>query len=563
MNALIAILLLLFIPAVMSIMRLTRLTTKFLWMAALLGALASWGLIFAARFNLPAEIAPQTWQPVSLLPLSPALRVDELSWPMAMALATLLLAVVLTSAARLERRGLLPPAPQPALENMPNPVPPAPQTSQGAYWKAWAANLALTGLGLVAVLAGNMLTLLLAWAALDIVEVLILLGQAATSLERGQVVRAFSARLGGVGALLLAGIAAWGQGVQFDFDTSSSLAILFMLAAAGIRLGILPIIAPSLSELPMRIGLGTISRLVPVASSLVLLVRSSSTGVQGTAGLVLLGFAALTGLIGGVGWLRAQDALAGRPYWILAVASLAMAAAILGQPWACLAWSLVALLPGGLLFLSSIKRRYMLVIGLFGVLSLTGLPFSPAWSGTSLFQMASSTDGLIIRVLTVLLGLVFFVVHVLLIIGYANQVLRSSTTPPEEQQAKVDRWVWLLYIPGLACLPVIHWVLSWISLRATAEIPLVMWVEGAVASAAAVGLLVYTSRAVREKRPSLAERRWGSSGQIYLPLVQFLAWFFRQVALLINVITAMLEGQAGILWAFVLLVLALAFLQQG
>jgi hypothetical protein len=205
----------------------------------------------------------------------------------------------------------------------------------------------------------------------------------------------------------------------------------------------------------------------------------------------------------------------------------------------------------------------MLMIGLFGMLSLTGLPFSPAWVGTRLFQMPFAAERLITQVGTVLLGLIFFMVHVLLLIGYVNQVLRSSTRLPEEQRAKVDRWVWLLYIPGLACLPVIHWVLSWISYPATADIPLVMWVEGVAASAAAVGLWIYTSRALRDKRPPLFERRWLSTGQIYQPLVQFMAWLFRQIALIIKLISALLEGEAGILWAFVLLVLALAFLQQG
>ena len=564
MTVLIAILLLLFIPAVMAILRLTRLTTRFLWLATLTGALAVWGLVFAARFRLPDEIAPQTWQPVSFLTQSPALNVDDLSWSMAMALVTLLLAVVLTSAARLDWRRTPPPAPQPALENIPNPArTPSPQTSQETHWKAWAANLALTSLGLVAVMAGNILTLLLAWTALDIVEVIILLGQAPTSKERGQGVRAFSARLGGIGVLLMAGIAAWGQGEQFDFATSSSLATLFMLAAGGIRLGILPVIAPSLSELPMRIGLGTILRIVPVASSLVLLARSSASGVAGIAGWVLLGFAALTGLIGGTGWLRAQDALAGRPYWILAVSSLAMTAAILGQPQACLAWSLVALLPGGLLFLNSVKRPATSVIRLFGAVSLAGLPFSPAWAGTRLFQMPFQAEGLASRAGVVLLGLIFFVVHVLLLIGFITQALRSSARLSEASPATVDRWVLLLYIPGLASLLAIHWVLGWLIHPPVAAISRVMWIEGAAASAVVAGSWIYSSRAAWPKPPQLTERRGLNLGQIYQPLVHFMALFFRQMARIIHGFSTVMEGEAGILWAFVLLVLALAFLQQG
>ena len=180
------------------------------------GSTVGLAVVYAARFNLPYEVAPQTWQPMSFFPLSPALLVDSISWIFALALATQLLAVMLTSVARLGRQGLSAAGSSARLwKTSKTPIRDPQPTSPGVNWKAWAANLALTSLGLVAVLAGNLLTLLLAWAALDIVELMILLGQVSTSEERGQVVRSFSARVGGIAVLLLAGIVIWGQGGQF------------------------------------------------------------------------------------------------------------------------------------------------------------------------------------------------------------------------------------------------------------------------------------------------------------------------------------------------------------
>ena len=479
-----------------------------------------------------------------------------------MALVTLLMAVMLTSVARLERYAAPLQASPPPQEDQENPSQDRIPTAQGAHWKAWAANLALTSLGLVAVLAGNMLTLLLAWVALDIIEGLILFGQGASSEERGQVVRVFSTRLGGVVTLMLAGIICWSQGEQFNFDMSSDLATLFLFAAAGLRLGILPIFTPLFRELSMRVGLGTILRLIPVASSLMLLVRCANTGAQGISGLVLLGFAALAGLVGGIGWLRAQDELAGRPYWILATTSLVMAAAILRQPTTSLAWSLVVLLPGSLLFLSSLKNRLLFVIWLLGIMGLIGLPFTPAWIGTNLFQMSYAAEGFAAQSIVVLLGLIFFIVHVFLVAGYVVLILRGISHAMTEQQPKVDRWVWLLYLPGLLSLPILHGVLSWAIQPGQANIPLVMWVEGASASGIAAAIWYYISRPTQRKRIFFTNQPWFSSGRIYQPISQLFDVLAYLIAQIIKVTSNLLEGEAGILWAIVLLVLSLAFLQQ-
>jgi hypothetical protein len=563
MIALIAILLLLLIPAVMLIIHMVRPMSRFLWLAAMSGAFFCWLAVYAARFNLPYEIAPQSWQPASFFPLSPALRVDVTSWIFAMALATQLLAVMLTSVARLGSRVFPLKAAPPAMNALESPVEGMPSPVPGVHWKAWSANLALTGLGLTAVLMGNLLTLLLVWTALDILELMILLGQVSTSAERTQVVRSFSARVSGVAFLLLAGIVIWSQGGQLNSDTSSPGASLFLLTAAGLRLGILPLYVPMFRDLPMRIGLGTVLRQVPVASSLVLLVRSAETGIQGTAGLVLLAFTALAGLVGGTGWLRAQDELAGRAYWILATSSLAMASAILRQPTACLAWSLVALLPGSLIFLSSLRRRYVGVILLLGLVCFSGLPFTPAWAGSSIFQPAASIEGLVGQIMVVLAGVIFFLVHALLLNGYLLHSLRGVLLPTTEPQAQVDRWVWLLYIPGLVSLPVVHFILSWMIRPAVASASLVMWVEGASALGLAGAIWFYSHRLSQSKRSTLADRQWLASGQIFRPIYQPFVWIVRLLSQVIKVISTVLEGEAGILWAFVLLILGLIFLQQG
>jgi formate hydrogenlyase subunit 3/multisubunit Na+/H+ antiporter MnhD subunit len=560
MTALIAILLLLFVPAVMLIIRMVRPHSRFLWLTGMLGAVLAWVLMYIARFNLPFEVSPQTWEPESFFPLSPSLLVDNTSWIFAVGIVTQALVVMLTSVARLGGRVFSAGSVQPAGEDANSSIPDQRSSPPAANWKVWAANLALTSLGLVAVLAGNLLTLLLAWSALDIVELLILLSQVSTSEERVQVVRAFSAKVAGIIVLLLAGIMIWEGGGRLNFSPTSATARLFFFIAAGLRLNILPLHVPIFREPSLRIGLGTTLRMVSVAGSLVLVVRSAETGIPGLTGLVLLGLAALAGLVGSVGWLHASNELSGRTYWILATSCLAMAAAIHGQLTASLTWSLVVLLPGSLIFLSSLRRRFMTPILLLGVISISGLPFTPVWAGSSVFQPATGLQELAGQILALLLGIVFFIIHAILLSGYLLHSLRGIFTSVADQQPKVERWVWLLYVPGLIALLVSHFMLSWIIRPAPAQVSRVMWLEGASALGLAGAIWFYSIRPGRQLPTRLLERGWLTSGQVYRPVIQPIEWFFGFTSQIIRVISTVLEGEAGILWAFLLLALGLVFL---
>ncbi|HSQ16428.1 MAG TPA: hypothetical protein VLM83_01915, partial [Anaerolineales bacterium] len=154
MTALIAILLLLFIPGAMLTIHILRREAKSLWLLAMLGALLTWPAVYLTGRNIPEEIAILIWQPITLFPLSPVLLVDSTSWIFALVLATQLLAVMLTSVARFGGKS------QPIQDNSPtddekeSPPSSLPISSQSRNWQAWAGNLALTSLGLVAVLAG-------------------------------------------------------------------------------------------------------------------------------------------------------------------------------------------------------------------------------------------------------------------------------------------------------------------------------------------------------------------------------------------------------------------------
>jgi hypothetical protein len=319
----------------------------------------------------------------------------------------------------------------------------------------------------------------------------------------------------------------------------------------------------------MRRGLGTTLRLVPAAASLVLLVRTASTGVPEAWRSYLLVLVGLSALYGAILWFFAPDELSGRPFWILGMAAFAVASAVCGAQEAGLAWGLACIFSGGLLFLYSARHRNLLFLPLFGLLGFLALPFTPAWGGMQLYTTLPSK----------LLIPVFGFTHILLITGYIRHAVRPESMPERSQ-----RWTWLLYSLGLALFPGVQFVLfatylrsgsassiqgagAWLATRDYAGLPLIAWTGGAIA----LGLAVLTLWAGyrfkgRLRLPSRFPRRWVTFWQELLTL----HWFYGILGIVLHIsvrlvrqVTAVLEGEGGILWVLVLLALLVALLLRG
>ncbi len=537
MLLLLSVLTLLITPLAMLITRLARPRFGYQWLLAVLGSMIAWPMVLLARLNLPQTVALFQWQPASLFHLSPGLLLDEVSWPFAMALATASLALLLTSIARISQD---------------SPTEPG-EAALVADWRSWAANVALFGLGMVTVTAANPLTLMLGWVAIDIVELITLLGNMQDAPSSERTVISFAANLSGLPMLMLAGILVWSGGEDLTFASISPQASLYLLLAAGLRLGVLPLQMPFSREMLVRRGLGTALRLVAWASSLVLLVRTASVIEPGNLTLMLLGLTALSALFGAFSWLNAQDEISGRPFWILGVASLAVAAALNGQPAACLAWSITSLLGGGFLFTYWPRHRRLLPLVLLGLLGLTALPFTPAWNGAAIYDLHGAS------LVQILILLAHLAAQALLIAGFLRHTL--SLPPEGEKPALLERWVWLIYPAGLALFALTNLGLGWNSLPPLGSLPWTAWAAGAAATGLGVLAWRFYPRAVPAPGRERINRSW--------TYILSLSWLYRLLwavygvlARLVNLISSALEGQGGFLWTLVILVLLYTFLRR-
>src|SRR4030095_15095140 len=162
----------------------------------------------------------------------------------------------------------------------------------------WMGTLILTSLGVLAVVADNPLTLVLIWAAIDISELIAQIRVAEDPKLSERTVTAFASRAAGIFVLLWADMVSVANGQTLDFRSAPPQAGLYLLLAASLRIGVLPLHLPYSGESALRGGFGRVLRRTPAASSLILLARIPPTSLASPITpyfLILVSLAALYG----------------------------------------------------------------------------------------------------------------------------------------------------------------------------------------------------------------------------------------------------------------------------
>ncbi|TAK14121.1 MAG: hypothetical protein EPO32_02955 [Anaerolineae bacterium] len=510
MLLILAILLLLATPLTVIGLRRVRARVGAQWLMAALGALLALASVWLLRPRLPLTLTLLDWSANSPFLESPALLADLFSWPFALAIATLALAVILTGVGRLED-----------LES-----------------GAWTGSLAVSALGILAVLAGNPLTLVLAWTALDILELVMLLTRVDDPSRRRSVVVYFSTNLLGTFLVLFADAQARALGEPLTFASIPAAVSPYHFLAAGLRLGVLPLHLPFVREPDLRRGFGTVLRLVSPAASLTLLARAAAGGIPLAVEWPVILLLALAALYAAIAWLRVPDELVGRPFWILGFSALAFASALYGAENAVLSWSLAGLFSGSTLFLSARPGRSRLIIGIFSAIVFLGLPYTPMHAGLRLYLRFNG------------LHIPFLVAHALLAVGYIRFLLR----PPDPPEARPERWIRAVYPAGLLLLFASHWAATFPQLT----LPAPLW------ATLVILVLVLVLGGLGRRRISVPAPLFTVLDRVFSFrwLATVLEWALQLISRAAAIANRLLEGEGGILWALVLLVFLITLLRQ-
>jgi hypothetical protein len=513
MFILLPILLLTLAALTLAILRAVLPTFRLGWLIAVGGAILALTAVFLWQLRLQQTVELPVWQLQPFFEYAPTWRIDTISWPYALSLTALALAIVLTSLVRVNV----------------NPM-------------AWVGIFMLTALGLLAVTAENPAALLLAWTALDLTELVTMLLSVEGEKQSEGVVIAFAARLAGTGLVIWASILSVAGRMTLNFLMVPTRAGLFLLLAAGLRLGVLPLHLPYQQERTVRRGFGTALRLVSAASSLVLLARLPANAVSASLTPYLLALTALASLYASWMWLRASDELTGRPFWLLGMASLAIAAALRANPIGSIAWGIGLVLGGGCLFLYSARQRRLIWLPSLALFGLAALPFTltaSGWLSMDATQLVS--------------WLPFLPAQALLLAGFFRHSISVGEVSLESQLP----WVKVIYPLGLILLPLIQILLGlwgWHGARQMGIWWAAVLVIGLAALAAWIAIKFLTRLPIQA-----AGNRWASIFR--LDWLYRIAWtLYRWLGQVVYIITSSLEGDGGVLWAFVIFALFLSLI---
>jgi hypothetical protein len=510
--------LLLLTASVLLVLRFTLGEFRYAWLIAASGALFAWLSVFLWQFGMPVQVQLPAWQPAGLFPQAPFFVADGIAWALALSMVTLCLAVIITAVVR---------------DNFPYPL-------------SWIGVLFLTAFGVLAVTADNPLTLVLLWAAIDIVDLVAQLRTVEKPQFSERVVISYAWRMSGILMLLWADMVSLSNGIVLDFRTAPQQVGLFFVVAAALRLGVLPLHLPYAGESAIRRGFGTGLRLISAGSSLVLLARIPAGSLESPAAPYLILLISFTALYGGWMWLRAPDELTGRPYWLIGMGSLALAAALRANPLGAAAWTIAMLLAGGALFLASAQVRWLERALLVGLWAICALPFSLTATGWQ------SDGNRFWYFLPLLLA-----AHAMLMAGLYRHIQRSSMRKAFDNQTNWARNVYpigiLLLLVVLLGLTVFGW---------DGALRLGNWTAGLAAALLSLGLLWLTPR-LRILNPVRAHWVQPSNPGWLESIYQFAWSLYRQLTRLGQSLSGLLEGESGIMWTLLFLALFISLFSQG
>lgn len=498
------------------------------WLIAVLGSFISWLIILFLRLRLPTSIVYLPWDKSKLFLASPSLIIDYSSWPYAFAISTLILAIVLSSPVNLKSRT--------EITNL-------------------AGNLAITAMSYFAVLASNLISLLLGWAAIDIIEIMVLLRNNPEDQANQRIIIGFVSRMAGL-MLIFWAIVLGSRlgGYHTDFTNLPPAVGLPVLIGIGLRLGIFPLHLTYTQEAGTRRSQGNLFRFIPPASALVLLSRVP----QETLSFGFIGFIRiltfLAALYGIIRWLTEKRELDLRPYWVIVLSSFAVLSTLNGQPIAAVSWGVSMILIGGSLFIHDAKTPFIFGILIIELMLFSGVPFSSNASG--LAGLMGSTN-----MPDELLSLTLFA---FLLAGLFRRMINKPALASGQERIIYLTYPFSLTLMMLAYL--IIGIFGWKGSRTIGAWP-------AVITAAILGfltLIIYRIKA------SWFSKVWNS---ILLFLKQFsflrlgvtkifrftwiydiFGWIFKIVGRLVDWFTYLLEGTSGVLWGVVILVLLIMLL---
>ena len=273
--------------------------------------------------------------------------------------------------------------------------------------------------------------------------------------------------------------------------------------------------------------------------------------------LLILLFALIACIVGALNWFLANNELEGRPYWLLSFSGMALLSYLHGQSASVVCWGVLMVSVGGWVFLSENHPRkldYLLPVAL---LTLSGIPFTPAASGIAGIA-AGPFGGLNIFVW---LSLAFILAGVI-----------KFSLNKEKPMTHYENWVTLFCSIGMGVLILSAWSGLLFKLQGWNQITYWWAVAAILVILAGIVFLRYSKSGKNWLKNPQADHFYQTLkpfGSLLNQIFHF-EWLYKILSFLfdvqkriVNGLNLILEGEGGILWALVFLALLISLLASG
>jgi hypothetical protein len=481
----------------------------YLWYLNIISSILIWMIMVAAGFNLPAEVTISFLEPQGLPPIFIQYQLDTYTWALGFAISTIFLIVLLT----------------------------APRSGTTIN----AGNFAILGSGLTAIFSATPITLAISWTAIDLLELAMYFYLLNDPRPRERMVYNLAVRFSGTFVLLICALVINSPESINAFYTGSTTQGLFLLLAGFLRLGAVPFASPDFPDLDLRRGIGTLLTMIPAASAVILVIHIDSPVFVGSWNLLLFTIVVI-GLASSIAWLIDRDATKSRPYWVVGMASLIFAAAEQGLPDAAASWSVAMLFGATSTFLVPIHNRITRgFLALFPVI-LAGLPFTPTWPGSNVFNLPEFFGNIIL-----------LIPLVILMTGLSKHAWTQGWEGRfESKKLSIKEFFIITFVTG-------SYLSLGLSLNFVWDSSGLVW-PGVIALLLWLGLIFAGQRMqiIVPERIISGWREISSLGWLY----NLGGLIYRSLAQPIRLFSSLIEGETGTLWSLILLVVLISLLNS-
>lgn len=496
--------------------------TRVLWSVTTSAMLTVWVTVSLMFLTLPVTVRLSAWQPESLFASTLELVLDSTSWSFVWAAITLTFAVVLA----------------------------APAGDETLTVANRMFMLMYSAMAVGAMMAGNLLTVVMLWALIDLGTLLFALRMQADRPELSNL----TTRLAwdGVAILLVASTAlvsaSLGGFQAFDIDVQSPQAALLLCLAVLLRLGLLPLHFSLPQVAASNRSTAVLVRLFPPAIALIVLARLMAQGVPDPVIPWLRIGGGLGVFVGGLRWALERETVLARPFFILTLSgSAVLAASLVGESGDVIltAAGTTLLLIGAVSSLADFFSPAHRIWYFLGGALLAGVPLTPTSSIATAIRSGVTEAQAVFPALVAGIGLILLAAGT-----FRRGLLPLAEWPAAEGLARMT------YTTGLA-LPVL--VMLGIGVYLT---PQIQW-KSLVISGPVLVLGVLSALGLR-RLPKRSMERW-SRLVAWLdpdPLYRGLARFYAGTMRWMRGLRSILEGEGAMLWLLLIVMLMAVFFRR-